>query len=145
MKRYWKLFLKDSKELNYTDYHYQRLFKSVLKETEIRDYLLGLNNELNDTYRLSQELLYCCKTNNYDAFSAVLLTSTGSISQPMITSLTTLKKHLPRIENTFKLPFFNGPLESSINKIKLIKWIAYGYRNFYSYKYRILISFKDKK
>lgn len=145
MKRYWKLFLKDSRELNYTDYHYQRLFKAVLPETEIMDYLLGLNNELTDTYRLYQELLYCCKTNDFDAFSAILLTSDSSISQPMITSVTTLKKHLPRIENTFRYPFSNGPLEGSINKIKLIKRIAYGYQNFQNYKYRILISFKDKK
>lgn len=145
MKRYWKLFLKDSKELNYTDYHYHRLFKSVLPETEIMDYLLSLNTELKDTYRLYQDLLYCCKTNDFDAFSDILLTSTGAISQPMITSVTTLKKHLPRIENTFKYPFSNGPLEGSINKIKLIKRIAYGYRNFYNYKYRILISFKGKE
>ncbi|MDT2848089.1 transposase, partial [Vagococcus carniphilus] len=98
-----------------------------------------------DTYRLYQELLYCCKTNDFDAFSAILSTSDSSISQPMITSVTTLKKHLPRIENTFRYPFSNGPLEGSINKIKLIKRIAYGYQNFQNYKYRILISFKDKK
>ncbi|MFI3603348.1 transposase, partial [Vagococcus fluvialis] len=38
-----------------------------------------------------------------------------------------------------------GCLEGSINKIKLIKRIAYGYRNFQNYKYRILLSFKDKQ
>ncbi|MBE9390462.1 transposase, partial [Vagococcus salmoninarum] len=36
----------------------------------------------------------------------------------------------------------NGPLEGSINKIKVIKRIAYGYRNFSNFKHRILISFK---
>ncbi|AQP53159.1 hypothetical protein BW732_02200 [Vagococcus penaei] len=41
--------------------------------------------------------------------------------------------------------FSNGPLEGSINKIKLIKRIAYGYRNFQNYKYRVLLSFKDKQ
>ncbi|HCM88359.1 MULTISPECIES: transposase [Vagococcus] len=50
-----------------------------------------------------------------------------------------------RIENIFKFHFSNAPLEGSINKIKLIKRITYGYQNFYNYKYRILISFKDKK
>ncbi|EHY9269700.1 ISL3 family transposase, partial [Enterococcus faecalis] len=29
LKKYWKLFLKDSNELNYRDYRYQRLFKSM--------------------------------------------------------------------------------------------------------------------
>ncbi|RST98159.1 hypothetical protein CBF37_08955 [Vagococcus vulneris] len=32
-----------------------------------------------------------------------------------------------------------------MNKIKLIKRIAYGYRSFLNYKYRILLSFKDKQ
>nr|WP_276325589.1 transposase [Vagococcus teuberi] len=31
-----------------------------------------------------------------------------------------------------------------MNKIKLIKRIVYGYRNFQNYKYRILLSFKNK-
>ncbi|NKC68546.1 transposase [Vagococcus fluvialis] len=63
----------------------------------------------------------------------------------MVTSDKTLKKHLPRIKNTFRFPYSNGPLEGPIKKIKLIKRIAYGYRNFQNYKYRILLSFKDKQ
>ncbi|MGO3711111.1 transposase, partial [Vagococcus salmoninarum] len=60
----------------------------------------------------------------------------------MSTSLKTLKKHLSRIKNTFQYSYSNGPLEGSINKIKVIKRIAYGYRNFSNFKHRILISFK---
>ena len=145
LKKYWKLFLKDSNELNYTDYRYQRLFKNILPETDIMDYLLSLNKELKETYNLYQNLLYCSKTNDFETFSALLLLSNDLISDPMATSVQTLKKHLPRIENTFKFSFSNGPLEGAINKIKLIKRIAYGYRNFTNYKYRILLSFRDKQ
>lgn len=145
LKKYWKLFLKDSSELNYTDYRYQRLFKSVLPETEIMDYLLSLNKGLTETYKLYQDLLYCCKTNDFAAFSDLLLLSNQLNSESMVTSVRTLKKHLPRIKNTFRYTFSNGPLEGSINKIKLIKRIAYGYRSFQNYKYRILLSFKDKQ
>lgn len=144
LKKYWKLFLKDSSELNYTDYRYQRLFKRMLPETDIMDYLLSLNNELTETYKLYQDLLYCSKTNDFEAFSDLLLLSNKLISDSMITSVRTLKKHLPRIKNTFRYTFSNGPLEGLINKIKLIKRIAYGYRNFQNYKYRILLSFKNK-
>ena len=63
----------------------------------------------------------------------------------MKTSIRTLKKHLPIINNAFKYPFSNGPLEGTINKIKLIKRIAYGCRNFQNYKYRILLSFQGKQ
>lgn len=145
LKKYWKLFLKDSNELNYTDYRYQRLFKSILPETEIMDYLLSLNKGLTETYKLYQNLLYCCKTNDFETFSDLLLLSNDLISNQMVTSVKTLKKHLPRIKNTFRFSYSNGPLEGSINKIKLIKRIAYGYRNFQNYKYRILLSFKDKQ
>ena len=55
LKKYWKLFLKDSNELNYKDYRYQRLFKSILPETDVMDYLLSLNKELSETYKLYQE------------------------------------------------------------------------------------------
>ena len=145
LKRYWKLFLKDYNELNYKDYRYQRLFKNVLPETDIMDYLLSLSKELSETYGLYQNLLYCCKNNDFEAFSDLLLLSNELISEPMKTSIRTLKKHLPRINNTFKHPFSNGPLEGTINKIKLIKRIAYGYRNFQNYKYRILLSFQGKQ
>ena len=92
-----------------------------------------------------QELLYCSKNNDFETFSYLLLLANEDISIPMKTSIRTLKKHLPRIENTFKYTYSNGSLEGSINKIKLIKRIAYGYRNFQNYKYRILLSFKDKQ
>ncbi|WP_432767003.1 ISL3 family transposase [Vagococcus fluvialis] len=138
-------FLKDSNELNYTDYRYQRLFKSILPETEIMDYLLSLNKGLTETYKLYQKLLYCCKTNDFETFSDLLLLSNDLISDQMVTSVKALKKHLLRIKNTFRFSYSNGSLEGAINKIKLIKRIAYGYRNFQNYKYRILLSFKDKQ
>ena len=63
----------------------------------------------------------------------------------MVTSVKTLKKYLPIIKITFRFFYSNRPLEGAINKIKLIKLIADVYRNFQNYKYRILLSFKDKQ
>jgi len=42
-------------------------------------------------------------------------------------------------------PYSNGALERSINKVKVIKRVAYGYRNFQNFRCRILIRFKAKK
>ncbi|EHU9665861.1 ISL3 family transposase, partial [Enterococcus faecalis] len=119
LKKYWKLFLKDSNELNYRDYRYQRLFKSMLPETDVMDYLLSLNKELSETYKLYQELLYCSKNNDFETFSDLLLLGNEHVSTSMGVSIRTLKKHLPRIKNTFKYTHSNGSLEGSINKIKL--------------------------
>jgi len=63
----------------------------------------------------------------------------------MQTALKTLRKHLPRIKHTFMYPYSNGALERSINKVKVIKRVAYGYRNFQNFRCRILIRFKAKK
>ncbi|EHF1090199.1 ISL3 family transposase, partial [Enterococcus faecalis] len=115
LKKYWKLFLKDSNELNYRDYRYQRLFKSMLPETDVMDYLLSLNKELSETYKLYQELLYCSKNNDFETFSDLLLLGNEHVSTSMGVSIRTLKKHLPRIKNTFKYTHSNGSLEGSIN------------------------------
>jgi transposase len=63
----------------------------------------------------------------------------------MQTALKTLCKHLPRIKPTFMYRYSNSALEGSINKIKVIKRIAYGYQNFQNFSCPILISFKAKK
>ncbi|MCY1585750.1 transposase, partial [Staphylococcus pettenkoferi] len=48
--------------------------------------------------------------------------------------------YLPYIEHTIDHPqLTNGPLEGINNKIKLIKRVSYGYRNFENFKARILI------
>ncbi|MBE9390213.1 transposase, partial [Vagococcus salmoninarum] len=112
LKNYWRLMLKCSTELDFQTYNYQRLFKKPLPETEIIDYLVSVTQ------------------------------ANSEVSNVMLTSLKTLKKHLSRIKNTFQYSYSNGPLEGSINKIKVIKRIAYGYRNFSNFKHRILISFK---
>ncbi|MFI6203034.1 transposase [Staphylococcus warneri] len=49
-------------------------------------------------------------------------------------------KYLPYITNTIRYPHLtNGPIEGINNKIKLIKRVSYGYRNFYNFRNRILI------
>ncbi|WP_396000528.1 transposase [Enterococcus faecalis] len=60
-------------------------------------------------------------------------------------SLKTMRKHLPKIKHTFSYSFSTCSLEGSINKIKVTIRVVYGYRNFQTFRCRILISFKAKK
>ncbi|MGX7039696.1 transposase [Vagococcus fessus] len=49
---------------------------------------------------------------------------------------------MSRIQHAFDYLAYNyGPLEGSVNKIKVIKRIACGYRNFFNLEYRIMINF----
>jgi transposase len=58
----------------------------------------------------------------------------------MKTALATLKKYKHYIINAVRYNLGNGLLEGINNKIKAIKRIAFGYRSFYNFKNRILIS-----
>ena len=49
------------------------------------------------------------------------------------------KKYKQGIQNAFELRYSNGVTEGLNNKIKLIKRVSYGYRNFYHLRDRIYI------
>ena len=53
--------------------------------------------------------------------------------------LTFFKKYKQGITNAFQVPFSNGITEGLNNKIKVIKRVTYGYRNFYHFRSRIYI------
>ena len=140
LKHYWKLLLKDRDALNYQNHHYHRLFKKQMVSTEIVDYLLTLDPELRATYTYYQDLLDAYHSRDFDDFDARLTAVPPLVSEEMTTSIRTLKKHKERLRNTFASSYSNGPLEGTINKIKVIKRIAFGFRSFISFRRRILIS-----
>ncbi|MGG5310516.1 hypothetical protein IGJ16_002195 [Enterococcus pernyi] len=53
--------------------------------------------------------------------------------------LTFFNKYRTGIENAFQTPYSNGALEGANNKIKVIKRVAYGYRNFLHFRDRIYL------
>ena len=57
----------------------------------------------------------------------------------MITSIKTLKNFSKYIINTFKNKYLGGYVEGTNNFIKVIKRIAFGFRNFSRFKARIMI------
>ena len=140
LKRYWKLVLKKGMDLDFTKYTYQRLFKGMKTEAGIIDYLVSLGEEFKQTYHAHQDLIYAIQTKDYDRFITGLSAVPSEVSSYFKTSVRTLKKYKVYIQNTFRLPYNNGVIEGVNNKIKVIKRIAFGYRNFSSFKTRIMIS-----
>ena len=43
------------------------------------------------------------------------------------------------IRNAIKVPYSNGPMEGYNNKIKTLKRVAFGFRNFTNFKSRIML------
>jgi len=144
LKRYWKLILKSELKLSSTEYKYYGLFGQRLEKSIVEE-ILDYDPELKANYELYQSLLRAMDTKQFKALENVLKErSSPLISSYMRTSLKTLRKHLPYIKNSFTYPYNNGRIEGINNKIKVLSKVAYGYRNFYNYKKRIMIHFKFK-
>ena len=51
----------------------------------------------------------------------------------------TYQNWIEEIRNSLLVPYSNGVIEGYNNKIKVLKRIAFGFRNFYNFKARILL------
>ena len=139
-KRYWRLFLKSHTLLNTTTYRSVYCFKQPMREIDILNFLLDLSPELKATYELYQDLLFALQTKNSERLEHLLKTEYPLISPELQTAFQTFKTYQSYIVNTLTTPYTNGPIEGINNKIKVIKRIAFGYRSFYHFKSRILIT-----
>ena len=139
-KRYWRLILTSRFDLDCSYWKKYLCFKNLMTEVDIVDYLLNLSPELTASYNLYQNILYAIQTKNYNLLETTLNHDYGSISKYMKTSVNTLKEFLPYIKNTLENFYNNGVMERNNNTCKLIKRIAFGFRNFRNFKARILIA-----
>ncbi|WP_461199492.1 transposase [Enterococcus sp. N249-2] len=58
LKRFWKLFLKNSYNFDSSNYRYNRSFRRPMTEKAIMDDLLSYNDQLSAAYEICQLLLY---------------------------------------------------------------------------------------
>uniref|UniRef100_UPI003F575DA4 transposase n=1 Tax=Staphylococcus shinii TaxID=2912228 RepID=UPI003F575DA4 len=107
----------------------------------VLQYLLTLDDKLKVTYRTGHKILNALRLNSTKHFKLALNQAKNEeIFEGLKRIIKTFNDYLPFIENTMNYPSFtNGPIEGTINKIKLIKRNAYGYRNFINFRNRILI------
>lgn len=139
LKRYWRLILKSSNELNNSKWKKYTCFKEFMTQSDVVNYLINTNEELKSTYEVYQDLLQAIKTNNYKLFKNTLYLEYHNISDYMKTSIKTLKGYLNHINNTLSNPYNNGYVEGNNNFIKVLKRIAFGFRSFRRFKARIMI------
>lgn len=140
LKKYWKLLLKDQTKIDYTNYTYHRCFRKLMREIDIIHYLLKLDPELKASYELYHDVRYCMKNKDFELLKKALVTKYKSVSSYMKTAINTIRKYINYVGHTLTYDYNNGVLEGINNKIKVIKRIAFGYRCFYHFKNRILIT-----
>ena len=108
----------------------------------IINYLLGVDVELFNTYHYVHELRRLLKENQIEKFNhklfSIHLSDVCPKLRPVIRTFKTISAF---IENTMTYSnLTNGPLEGINNKIKLIKRVSFGYRNYDNLRNRIIIT-----
>ena len=139
LKRYWRLILKSSEELDNSRWKKWTCFDKMMTQSDIVDYLINIDEELKETYNIYQNILYAIKNNKYINLKNTLSNASDKISSYMKTSVKTLTNYLPYIKNTLSNSYHNGFIEGNNNFIKVLKRIAFGFRSFTRFKARIMI------
>ncbi len=139
LKRYWKLLLKNYDDLDCNEFRKFTCFQSLMRENDVIHYLVDLDQTFHDTYWLYQDLYSAFCRKDTTLFTSLLHNATATISLPFKTSIKTLLKHIDSVCNALVHPYSNGKIEGTNNLIKVIKRIAFGYRNFSTFRARILL------
>lgn len=139
LKKYWKLILKDKRELNKDNKKYQKCFKKKMSQYDIVTYLINSNKELFETYQIYQSILYSIDTRNKDIFLSIINGKDLKVSKYMKKALKTFRNMKEYILNAFDYEYSNGIVEGTNNLIKQIKHTACGYRKFKHLKARIML------
>ena len=139
LKKYWKLILKDKRELDKENKKYQSCFRKEMSQYDIVTYLINTNEELYETYQIYQSILYSINTKNKDVFLSIINGKNLKVSKYMKKAIKTFKNMEQYILNAFDYEYSNGIVEGTNNVIKQIKHIACGYRKFKHLKARIML------
>lgn len=140
LKKYWRLVLKKNKYLNYTAYKQWPLFQQkYVCETDVLDKLLSIDPELEATYSVYQQLMYHFDKRDSQSFFEVIRHVPSGLPKEFKKKVTYLIKHEKGITLAFQKPYSNGRIEAKNNIIKVMKRIAFGFRNFSNLKLRVFI------
>lgn len=138
LKKYWKLLLKDSFELNSSNYTYNYLFKDLMSESTIVDKLLSYSEVLKEAYEFIQLLKYSYSERDTNFFFDTLANIPKTLPDYFKSKFKVFSRYKTEIMNAFNTTLSNGITEGYNNKIKVIKRVAYGYKSFNNFRLRIL-------
>lgn len=127
----------------------------ILKH-DVREEILNISEELKNTYLLKELFLDVIHTSTYEYAEIELKEWIATVKnyeiEEMLEASKTIENWLPYIVNSFlDERFSNGFTEGLNNKIKVIKRVGFGYRNFDFFRLRVMyilngkISGKSKK
>ena len=115
----------------------------------VLDELLGINNEIKYAYQLKEVFLDIINHSNYERVKTELKNYIDVCRNSGLNEFkevsNTIENWLEYIVNSFiDKRYTNGYTEGTNNKIKVIKRIGFGYKNFNFFRKRILYIFNNK-
>ncbi len=117
--------------------------KTKKQKEELNYILINYSEDLRTAYREKEELLNIIQmTDTEKAINDLNQWITRNLSShiPALKSCSkTYFNWSKEIKNALKVPYSNGPMEGYNNKIKTLKRVAFGFRNFTHFKARILL------
>ena len=132
----------------YTKRYRNKHMVDILKY-DLREQLLGINEELKDAYLLKELFLDVVHSTTYEyaqiEFKEWIDTVKKYGINEMIEASKTIENWLPYIVNSFiDKRLSNGFTEGINNKIKVIKRVAFGYKNFKFFRLRLMYILSGK-
>ena len=123
LSRYINLSKEQREELNYILINYSEELRRVYNEKE----------ELLDIVHSDEKYLAIDKLNKWVKYNL------DSKYDVLSSCAKTYQNWIEEIRNSLLVPYSNGVMEGYNNKIKVLKRIAFGFRNFHNFKARILL------
>lgn len=123
LSRYINLSKEQREELNYILINYSEELRRVYNEKE----------ELLDIVHSDEKYLAIDKLNKWVKYNL------ESKYDVLTSCAKTYQNWIEEIRNSLLVPYSNGVMEGYNNKIKVLKRIAFGFRNFHNFKARILL------
>lgn len=117
--------------------------KGVEKVSHI---LNNFHDDLRVSYLFKEQLLDIAKLQSPAIAKKLFIDWIDSVEATGIPELVacakTYRNWFVEITNSFEVPFSNGVMEGTNNKIKVLKRLAFGFRNFFHFRTRILLCTK---
>ena len=130
-------YYKRSRKLILTRYH-----KLSEENKQAVDLMLLYNEDLRQAHYLKEQFYEICQSDQYSyqrtAFSKWIQHAESSGIPEFEACARTFQNWSKEILNAFKYGYTNGPTEGFNNKIKVLKRVSYGLKNFHRFRNRIL-------
>ena len=121
LKKYWKLILKNEKDLDDKKKFYSPCFRKEVTQKYIVTYLINTNRELKSTYNYYQGILKSIDKRDINLFLSIINNQNNDLSIYANKANKTFINMKSYILNSLKYEYSNGIVEGTNNLINQIK------------------------